>query len=161
MKKEDINSTRLVLFASTYLKSGRNAAAAGRAIGVSRQRANQLKKEPEVQEIIKQLEEMLSIDKLAAPDKEELGKEIADINDIMKVFTNRLYRREEDEIPIVVKSGTAKEFHEEVQIVKKKCSIADSNKAASELAKILINIKNNESGSSEGGVILMPQIAEE
>ena len=152
----NIITDKKLRFAMEYMKSGRNAAEAGRAIGVTRARASQLLKTKAVQAYIEEIEQMLSLDKLAQPDCEQLGKDIASINDILKTLTKIINREETEDVVVVPKNGGREDHEQEAVIVTKRASLADVNKAAATMIKYYQSEGSKPDGEA-GGVIILPE----
>ena len=157
------------LFAIEYYKNGCNATKAAESVGYSpktaRQHGSTLLKDKIVKRELKVLDELLSLDKLSVPAKEDMEGKIADIDEVLTTLTHIL-RRELPEDNVVVLKTNKTEFiddekhitrSEEAQIVTTRPKLSDVNKAADLLLKYFERANDNPDGDV-GGVIILADI---
>lgn len=158
------------LFAVEYYKNGCNAKKAAEAVGYSPKTAAQhgytLLKDEAVKAELEALDKILSLDKLAEPDKDTLRDDVASINDVLTTLT-KILRREltEDAVVVVKKEKTVYEDDrkqtergEEALIVHTRTKLSDVNRAADLLLKYYSGSKDGAGDDENGGVVILADI---
>lgn len=151
-------------FALEYLMNGQNAKQAALSVGYKESTAAQmgflLKNDPVVKETFKELGEIFSLSSLNDVNKDEIGKDIADINEVLQTATRIIRREETEDVVMKPKSkvnpdGTVADS--EYDILAARPRIKDVNDAM----KILMSYYSavTDSGDEkECGVVIMPDI---
>ncbi len=151
-------------FALEYLRNGQNAKKAALSVGYKESTAAQmgflLKDDPIVKETFKELGEIFSLSGLDDVNQDEIGKDIADINEVLQTATRIIRRKETEDVVIKPKSKVNPDgavTDGEYEILAARPKLKDVNDAM----KILMSYYSavGDSGDEkECGVVIMPEV---